>query len=100
LKQNLNLILFIMMKHTNRWFFLLALGMFTFTACQKEQENPNQTQPTPTPPTTPTTPAVTEADKIKDTALLVSRDIYLWNNSSLPVKSKNRQLIAANKIVI
>jgi carboxyl-terminal processing protease len=98
LKQNLNLILFIMMKHTNRWFFLLALGMFTFTACQKEQENPNQTQPTPTPPTTPTTPAVTEADKIKDTALLVSRDIYLWYDQ-IPNTFQPRTYAGPNEVM-
>ncbi|OLY93061.1 Peptidase family S41 [Cnuella takakiae] len=65
-----------MILHKSRWILPLALGLMTLVGCQKEQEDPNANPTTPT----PTTPTVSEADKIKDTALLYSRDLYLWYN--------------------
>jgi hypothetical protein len=60
----------------------ICLSAFTlsliFTACKKEK----QTE-TPPPPPPPTTPTVSLADKLKDTTLLYSRDIYLWHNKIL-----------------
>jgi hypothetical protein len=50
---------------------LLALS---FTACKKEDNlTPDNLSPTPTDNTS-------MADKLKDTALLYSQDIYLWND--------------------
>lgn len=49
-------------------------GITLLSACQKEIEDEATA-----PPTTPTTPGVTR-DAIKDSALLVSRELYLWYN--------------------
>ncbi len=47
------------------------LAAYVLGSCKKESSN------TP-PPVTP--PVVSEADKVKDTALEIARDIYLWYN--------------------
>ncbi len=46
--------------------------VFTLAACKKEIDS----QPTPT---TPTATGTSEADKLKDSTLLYTKDIYLWN---------------------
>ncbi|MDQ3277486.1 MAG: S41 family peptidase [Bacteroidota bacterium] len=48
------------------------LLVFTLAACKKEIDS----QPTPT---TPTATGTSEADKLKDSTLLYTKDIYLWN---------------------
>ncbi len=49
-------------------------GMILFTACKKDKDVPAAVAPPPPPPAV----TVSAADKQKDTALLFSRDIYLW----------------------
>lgn len=50
---------------------VLILGLSIVSSCKKTDKG---TTPTPPPPP----PPVTLADKIKDTALMYARDIYLW----------------------
>ena len=57
-----------------RIFIPALLLVFTFAACKKEVE-PQQNNPTPTP--TNTTSA---ADKLKDSTILYTKDIYLWSD--------------------
>ncbi|ULQ57513.1 S41 family peptidase [Flavihumibacter rivuli] len=57
-----------------RFFVHLALIALVFTACKKESDNPGGGN------TGGGGTTVTEADKIKDTTLLYTRDIYLWYN--------------------
>jgi len=56
-------------------FLLPALALAAlFTACKKEESlTPTNLNPTPTP-----TDNTTAADKLKDSALLYTKDIYLW----------------------
>src|SRR6476619_2382335 len=54
------------------------VGLAIFTSCKKtDVTTGNLTPPTPTPTSTPST---TTADALKDSALLYSKDIYLWYN--------------------
>lgn len=53
----------------------MLLAIF-FTACRKEESLTNNLNPTPS-PTTSTTSA---ADLLKDSTLIYSKDIYLWND--------------------
>ena len=64
------------MKHH---FIVAALASFALLAsCKKtDVSSENLTPPTST---TPVTPAVPSADALKDSALLYSKDIYLWYN--------------------
>ncbi|MEJ7912118.1 MAG: S41 family peptidase, partial [Chitinophagaceae bacterium] len=54
---------------------VLVAGLVLFTACKKDKDVQASTPPPPSPAPTAT---VSAADKLKDTALLFSRDIYLW----------------------
>ncbi|HEV7331549.1 MAG TPA: S41 family peptidase [Flavisolibacter sp.] len=56
-----------------RIFIPALLLVFTLAACKKEIE-PQQNNPTPTP-----TDNTSAADKLKDSTLIYSKDIYLWN---------------------
>jgi carboxyl-terminal processing protease len=60
------------MKHPFLTASVLALALLQ--ACKKSDVTPNSLTPTPT------TPVAATGDKWKDTALLYSRDIYLWYN--------------------
>lgn len=60
----------------------LAVTALVFSACKKEKGV--EAPPTPPPP------AVTAADKMKDTVMLYSRDIYLWNKQ-IPASFNARQ---------
>lgn len=61
------------MRHTH--FFALALLVILFTACRKEES----LQPTNLNPTTPAE-NTSMADKLKDSTLLHTKDIYFWND--------------------
>lgn len=58
------------MKH--RFLTASVLVLALLQACKKSDVTPNNLAPTPT------TPVAATGDKWKDTALLYSRDIYLW----------------------
>ncbi len=59
------------MKAKFSWVVACTAATVLFTACKKDKDA-DSTPPPPNPPTT------SLADKIKDTTLLYSRDIYLW----------------------
>lgn len=71
------------------------MGILSLTSCQKEVSTDD---PDPAPPTTPTTPPVSEADRIKDTALLISQDIYLWYNQ-IPNTFQPRTYAGPNEVM-
>lgn len=55
-----------MIQHNCRWLWTSLMGLVLLTACRKEKETP------------PRSTEVSAADKIKDTVLMYSQDIYLW----------------------
>jgi hypothetical protein len=59
----------------NRWLWAAMLGLSLVTACKKEKAEEDATPP----PAPEQPPAITLADRQKDTAFLYSREIYLWN---------------------
>src|SRR5688572_2112305 len=61
-----------------------------FAACKKEKAI--EAPPTPPPP------AVTAADKMKDTVMLYTRDIYLWYKQ-IPAAFNGRQYADPDKIM-
>jgi hypothetical protein len=62
------------MQHTKSFLPALLLVLF-FSACKKEESlQPNNL--TPTTPTATTSPE----DKLKDSTLLYTKDIYLWSD--------------------
>ncbi|MEJ7823013.1 MAG: S41 family peptidase [Chitinophagaceae bacterium] len=64
------------MQHKNyRFFFILLSSLSIFSACQKVHDAP-ATSPVVTPPTT--TPVASADDKLKDSVLFYTREIYLW----------------------
>ncbi|KYP15865.1 S41 family peptidase [Flavihumibacter sp. CACIAM 22H1] len=75
-----------------RILMLSLLAGLVLGACQKKTENP-----TPNPPGGGTTPP-TMADKVKDTALLYARDIYLWYNQ-IPTSLNARSYADPGKIM-
>ncbi len=65
------------MQHKNyRFFFIVLFSLTIFSACQKGVDSP-ATPPVVTPPTTPVASA---DDKLKDSVLIFTREIYLWYN--------------------
>lgn len=56
------------------WLGACMLGLAFLTACQKSEE----IQAPPSPPTSGGSTGTSAADKIKDSTLLYSQDIYLW----------------------
>lgn len=65
-----------MNKNINRLMIVLVLSLSIITACKKGQDvQTSTTISTPTP-----TPVAVDPDKVKDTVLLDSKDIYLWYN--------------------
>lgn len=63
-----------MPKPFYNWVLASFAGLLLFTACKKDKDVPSVDTPPPPPPPQ----ATTAADKIKDTTLLYSKDIYLW----------------------
>jgi C-terminal processing protease CtpA/Prc len=63
-----------MIKAKFNWVVACTAAAVLFTACKKDKSADAAPPPPPNPPTT------SLADKIKDTTLLFSRDIYLWYN--------------------
>lgn len=61
------------MRPEKKYIWAAALGLLLFASCQKEVSDT-----TPDPPPTDTTDTVSEADRIKDSVLGYSREIYLW----------------------
>ena len=69
--------------------YLFIVGLFVFVlSCKKDKDSVDN----PNPPTT------TEADKIKDSAIAYTRDIYLWY-SQVPADFKQRNYSDPNKIM-
>lgn len=69
------------------------VGLTFLTACKKNDVDSN---PNPTPGPTP--PAVSAADKMKDSALAYSKDIYLWYNQ-IPATFNARSYADLNKLM-
>lgn len=63
--------------------------LFFMASCKKDNVNPN---PTPPAPTTPT------VDKVKDSVLLYTRDIYLWN-TQIPANFNAQSYSDPNEIM-
>jgi C-terminal processing protease CtpA/Prc len=71
--------------------FVFALFVaYTLGSCKKESSS--------TPPPPPTPPVVSEADKVKDTALEIARDIYLWYNK-IPTTFDPRSFADPDKVM-
>ncbi len=68
----------------------LVVATLVLAACKKEKGI--EAPPTPPPPT------VTAADKMKDTAILYARDIYLWN-TQIPSSFNARQYADLDKVM-
>ncbi|MGI8582900.1 MAG: S41 family peptidase [Chitinophagaceae bacterium] len=62
----------------NKFLLIILFASGIFTSCQKEIDSTGNT-PIPTPIPTPT-PVASADDKLKDTVLLYTREIYLWYN--------------------
>jgi carboxyl-terminal processing protease len=72
---------------------IFLVGMMVVSACKKEDNS--QGNPPPTPPTD-TQPSA--ADRLKDTVLLYSKDIYLWY-AQIPSTFKPRTYADPDKIM-
>ena len=66
-----------MQLKSNRFLFVLIATVSLFIACKKGNDVTPTTNPTPTPPPVAVT---TDPEKIKDSVLLYSKDLYLWYN--------------------
>lgn len=78
-------------KH--RWLWIALLCFTSFAACKKNTED------VPAPESsTPVTGGAAEADKLKDTALLYAKDIYLWYKQ-IPSTFNARSYSDLNKIM-
>ena len=62
---------------TNAFFPAIMFALISFIGCKKTQDVPAKPIPTPTPIPVAVT---TDPEKIKDSALLYSKDLYLWYN--------------------
>jgi len=82
------------MQYKNYRFLLVMLVLSIFISCKK---TPDATT-TPPPPPPPPPPVVTLEDKIKDTTLMYSRDIYLWYKQ-IPATFNPRTYADPNKIM-
>jgi C-terminal processing protease CtpA/Prc len=78
-------------KH--RWLWIALVSFTSFTACKKDNDEVQAPDPT-----TPEPTSVTEAEKLKDTALLYSKDIYLWYKQ-IPTTFNARSYTDLNKIM-
>lgn len=79
----------------NRLLTVFLFAISVFTACKKADVTPT-TNPTPTPPPTPI--VTTDPEKIKDSALLYTRDLYLWH-SQIPATFDARSYADPEKIM-
>ena len=61
------------MRLINKNFLYLLVFISVFASCKKSQDVSSSPTPTPTP-----TPVATADDKLKDSVLLYTRDIYFW----------------------
>ncbi len=69
--------------------YLFIAGLFVFVlSCKKDKDSVDNPNP----------PATTDADKIKDSAIAYTRDIYLWY-SQVPADFKQRNYSDPNKIM-
>ena len=75
-----------------RWLWIALVSFTSLTACKKDNEDVQDPEQTPTPGTT------SEIDKLKDTALLYSKDIYLWYKQ-IPASFNARSYNDLNKIM-
>jgi carboxyl-terminal processing protease len=73
------------------------VGLAFFTSCKKSDASAGNLTP-PTPTNTPTTP-VASGDALKDSALLYSKDIYLWYNQ-IPSSFNARSYTGMDKLMI
>ncbi|HUQ96323.1 MAG TPA: S41 family peptidase [Chitinophagaceae bacterium] len=73
---------------------IALLGVLFFVACKKEAKDENA----PTPNPTDTTAAVSASDRIKDTVLEFSREIYLWYKQ-IPATFNARSYADPDKIM-
>jgi carboxyl-terminal processing protease len=73
------------------------VGLAFFTSCKKSDVSAGNLTP-PTPTNTPTTP-VASGDALKDSALLYSKDIYLWYNQ-IPSSFNARSYTGMDKLMI
>lgn len=72
----------------NRFFLVIMLALSIFTSCKKNNSSDNGN----------TTTTVSAEDKIKDSALLYARDIYLWYNQ-IPSTFNARSYADPDKIM-
>jgi C-terminal processing protease CtpA/Prc len=77
----------------NRLALAALLGIIIISACKKSDSGGNNITPPP-----PSPPATTAADKIKDTVVEYSRDIYLWYNQ-IPTNFNGRTYADPDKIM-
>jgi len=68
-----------MQSKFNHLLTVLLLSATLFTACKKGQDVAAPTPPPPTPTPTPVA-TVSDPEKIKDSALLFTRELYLWHS--------------------
>jgi carboxyl-terminal processing protease len=76
-------------KH--RFFWIALLGLASFTACKKDQDEVEETPEV-------VVGGSTLAEKLKDTSLLYARDIYLWYNQ-IPASFNAKSYADPNKIM-
>jgi carboxyl-terminal processing protease len=81
-----------MLVAKRHWLWIALFSIASFTACKKNNDD------TPAEDQNPPTSGVTEADKLKDTALLYSKDIFLWYKQ-IPSTFNARSYSDLNKIM-
>lgn len=82
-----------MQLRKHRWLWIALVSFTSLTACKKDKDDVQAPEPE-----TPTSGSATEADKLKDTALLYSKDIYLWYKQ-IPASFNARSYSDLNKIM-
>lgn len=80
----------------NRFLFFLIASIGFFSSCKKNQDEFVTAPPPSTAPIVPTPPVST--DVMKDSSLLLARDIYLWNNQ-IPATFNARNFADLGKIM-
>ncbi len=83
-----------MLTIKNRFLLAVLFAVSLISACKKSDSGGDNL----TPPPTPTTPSTSAADKIKDTVVEYSRDIYLWYNQ-IPTNFNGRSHADPDKIM-